>query len=269
MPEVSFNCRLCESADLKYLYSVGHNDAFDYYRCKNCGLVNLDLEGLDFSDHQKQYYSRFIPPEDYENEKGAKQAYSFISRYVPLKGKFFDIGCGSGGVLYYAKKDGWDVKGLEISPDFASYVSERLNIVVDIANFLNYENHQDKFDLVSMRHVLEHLPDSILAMTKISGFLNEGGYAHFEFPNINGIAMRTRRFLKRIGIRRPKVSPEFRPGHSNDFSKRTFIYLLNITGFKLIRWETYSFKPFKNFFYNRIHTGAKARAIIQKIKDVH
>jgi hypothetical protein len=44
------NCRLCNSADLKYLYSVGNNNKFDYYRCNNCGLVNLDLEGLDFAE---------------------------------------------------------------------------------------------------------------------------------------------------------------------------------------------------------------------------
>jgi hypothetical protein len=119
-----------------------------------------------------------------------------------------------------------------------------------------------------LRHVLEHLPDSILAMKKISKFLPKGGYAHFEFPNINGIAMRTRRFLKRIGLRKPNFHPDFKPGHSNDFSKPTFLYLLNLTGFRLIRWETYSFKPFKSFIYNHIHVGAKARAIVQKFEEI-
>jgi SAM-dependent methyltransferase len=259
------NCRLCNSPELNYLYSVGNDDKFDYYRCKNCGLVNLDLTGLNFSEHQNQYYERFIPPEDYEKEKGARDAYGFIKKYVPEKGRFFDIGCGSGGVLYFAIKDGWEVKGLEISSDFAEYVSKRFSIEVDTANFQEYDYKGEKFDIVSLRHVLEHLPDSILAMNKISGFLKEGAYAHFEFPNINGIAMKTRRFLKRIGIRKPKYKSEFRPGHCNDFSKGTFLYLLNQTGFKLIRWETYSFSSAKNIIYNRLHVGAKARAIVQKV----
>ena len=262
------NCRLCGSPDLKYLYSVGYKDKFDYYRCKSCGLVNLDLRGLNFAEHQKQYFDRFVPIQDYEKEAGARQAYRFIRKYVPVKGRFLDIGCGSGGVLYFAIKDGWRVKGLEISPEFAEYVSNRFHIEVDVANFLEYETGDEKFELVSLRHVLEHLPDSRLAMTKISKFLVEGGYAHFEFPNINGIAMRTRRFLKRIGIRRPNFHPDFKPGHCNDFSKNTFLYLLEITGFKLIRWETYSFKPLKNLIYNHIHTGAKARAIVQKVKEI-
>ena len=262
---IHMNCRLCNSDDLKYLYSVGYKDRFNYYRCKNCGLVNLDLEGLDFAEHQKQYYERFIPPEDYEKEKGARDAYGFVKKYVPLKGRFFDIGCGSGGVLYFAIKDGWEVKGLEISPEFAAYVSKRFSIEVDVSDFLKYDNKGEKFDLVSLRHVLEHLPDSILAMNKVSGFLKSGGYAHFEFPNINGIALRTTRFTKRIGIRKGSFKPDFKPGHSNNFSKGAFLYLLNITGFKLIRWETYSFKPVKNIIYNNIHIGAKVRAIVQKI----
>lgn len=260
----TFNCRLCGKSELKYFYSVGQNDAFNYYRCCNCGLVNLDLEGLDFYSHQTKYYNRFIPPEDYNNERGAKEAYRFITKYVPFKGKFLDIGCGGGAVLYFAKMDGWNVKGLEISPDYAKYVSVRLNIDVVTANFLTYENQDEKFDLVSLRHVLEHLPDSILAMNKIYNFLKNGGYAHFEFPNIEGIAFRIKRFLANTGIRKTKFSSDFKPGHCNEFSKSSFIYLLNITGFRLIRWETYSFKPIKNFFYNRIHTGVKARAIVQK-----
>ena len=140
------NCRLCDSSELRYLYSVGYQDKFDYYRCKNCGLVNLDLRGLDFQEHQKQYFDRFVPIKDYEKEKGARQAYRFIKKYVPVKGKFLDIGCGSGGVLYFALKDGWEAKALEISPDFATYVSKRFNIEVDVADFLEYDKYDEAFD---------------------------------------------------------------------------------------------------------------------------
>ncbi len=257
-------CRVCGSRELKFFYATGSEKQYKYYRCNTCALINLNLEGLDIFDNQQKYYHRFNPPEDYEKERGAKEAYEFIKRYVPLKGMYLDIGCGSGNVLYFAKKDGWDVKGLEISRDLAEYVSKRLGIEVVTANFLEYDNPGEKFEMVSLRHVLEHLPDPVHALNKISELLGKGAYAHFEFPNINGISFRMKRFMDRAGIRRKKWDPSFRPGHSQEFSKASFQYLLDITGFSLIQWETYSFKPFANKIYNKVHVGSKARAIVRK-----
>lgn len=259
------HCRICNSKQLKLFYCQGNTNQFSYYKCKNCDLVNLDLTGLEINQYQHKYYRRFIPPSDYEEEKGASDAYRFITKYVPVKGKYLDIGCGWGRLLYFARKDGWEVKGVEISPQFAEYVRSRLNIEVDIADFLLYENTHEKFDLISLRHVLEHLPDSILAMNKIYNLLKNTGYAHFEFPNINSVSHRIKRFLIRTGIHKKQYDSSYFPGHCNEFSKKTFIYLLAKTRFQLIRWETYSFKPFNDCIYNRIHIGTKARVIVKKI----
>ena len=111
----------------------------------------------------------------------------------------------------------------------------------------------------------EHLPDSILAMNKISALLKEGGYGHFEFPNINSISHRIQRFLSKTKIHRRKYSTSYQPGHCNEFSRKAFCHLLKLTNYELVRWETYSNKPLINFIYNRIKIGTKARAIVRKI----
>ncbi len=258
------NCRICNAQNLKLYYVQGDRDQFKYYKCSNCGLVNLDLANMAITQSQQKYADRFKPPADYEKERGAYEAFKFASRYVSGKGSYMDIGCGSGGVLYFFRKNGWNVKGLELSPVFAEHVKKTLDIDVDVANFLNYESTGWKYDLVSLRHVLEHLPDSILAMNKISSMLKDNGYAHFEFPNINSLTHRIQRTRNRIRFLRKRYPPSYAPGHCNEFSKASFIYLLNRTGFKLVRWETYSFKPFPNFIYNHFHFGTKARAVVQK-----
>ena len=262
---LKMECRICESKELKLLYSQGDKLQYKFYKCAKCGLVNLDTKGLVISKNQEKYFGRFKPIENYENEIGAKAAYNFIKKYVPIKGSYLDIGCGGGSVLYFAKKDGWKVKGLEISPDYAKYVKEKLDVEVYTANFLHYENSSEQFDLVSLRHVLEHLPDSILAMNKISALLKKGGYAHFEFPNINSLSHKFRRIMTNLKLSNKKYDASYNPGHCNEFSKRTFKYLLKLTNFELVRWETYSFKPNTNFFYNNIKIGTKARAIVRKI----
>jgi 2-polyprenyl-3-methyl-5-hydroxy-6-metoxy-1,4-benzoquinol methylase len=198
----------------------------------------------------------------------AKLSYQFIKKYVPVKGDYLDIGCGGGALLYFAKKDGYNVTGLEISPDYAKYVTEKLNVKVYVANFLEFDKAEVKFDIISLRHVLEHLPNAILAMNKIHSMLKEGGYGHFEFPNINSLSHRTQRFLAKTKLHNRKYSETYRPGHCNEYSKESFIYLLKKTNFELIRWETYSNKQYTNIIYNNIHVGTRARAIVRKIGNL-
>jgi 2-polyprenyl-3-methyl-5-hydroxy-6-metoxy-1,4-benzoquinol methylase len=229
-------------------------------------LVNLDLLEIKITESQQKYVNHFKPWSDYEKKHPARKAYTFVSKYVPGKGRYLDIGCGGGAVLYFFKKAGWEVKGLELSPVFADHVKKSLNVDVDVANFLDYNYSGEKYDLVSLRHVLEHLPDSILAMNKISGLLRENGYAHFEFPNIQSFTHRLQRFRNKFTLIRKQYKPGYTPGHCNEFSKGSFNYLLKETGFKLVRWETYSLKPFPDFIYNHFHFGTKARAIVQKIQ---
>lgn len=257
-------CRICGSKDLSLFYMQGSQEQYKFYKCANCKLVNLDLSNVEITENQAKYVERFIKPIDYEKQKGALEAYQFVSKYVPGKGKFLDIGCGNGNVLYYFKKNGWKVKGLELSPVIAKYVEQNLNIKVDVVNFLEVKEFPEKYDLISLRHVLEHLPNSILAMNKISGLLKKSGYAHFEFPNINSLTHEIQRIKNKVGLNK-KYDPSYVPAHCNEFSKHSFEYLIKKTGFKIIRWETYSSKIITNLIYKLFHIGSKARVIVQKI----
>jgi SAM-dependent methyltransferase len=258
-------CRICKNENLRLYYIQGHRGEYKYYKCDNCGLVNLDLENLDIIDNQQQFADRFKTPVDYESEKGALDAFRFISKYIAVKGNHLDIGCGNGALLYFSRKGGWNVKGLELSPVFAEYIINTLSIDVEVADFLKYEGSKGEFDLVSLRHVLEHLPDSVLALTKIRNLLKENGYAHFEFPNINSLSHHYQRLRDKVPFMKKKYKLSFASGHCNQFSRKAFESLLQRTGFRLIRWETYSFKPWKSLFFNHIHIGTKARAIVQRI----
>ncbi|MGM0552073.1 MAG: class I SAM-dependent methyltransferase [Bacteroidota bacterium] len=258
------NCRLCGSRSLKLFYHQGNAHQFKFYKCTNCGLVNLDLAQLNIADHQTKYTDALKPIKDYNKEIGAITSYRFIQKYVPFRGSYLDIGCGNGALLHFARQDGWQVKGLEILPQYARYVRETLDIDVDVADFMDYDKANEQYDLVSLRHVLEHLPDSVLALEKIKALLKRGGYAHFEFPNIQSISHRFQRFLSRRKLAKKHYKPDYQPGHCNEFSKQSFTYLLQQTGFELVRWETYSHKPLSNFLYNRWHIGTKARAIVRK-----
>jgi len=262
-------CRLCGSKNLLLYYKQGINDQFKYYKCNNCKLINLDLRNVKIIENQDKYQEVFKPIANYDKEKASFKAYLFITSFVPpppgtVKKRFLDIGWGRGQPLYFFKKNGWIVKGLELSPIFAEYIKKQIDIDVEVSDFMKYNSGIGENDLVCLRHVLEHIPDSVSAMNKIASLLKRNAYAYFEFPNINGLSHRIQRLRNHFNFLKKKFLPSYVPGHCNEFSRHSFEFLLKKTGFRLIKWETYSNKFLSNLLYKHVHIGTKARVIVQK-----
>lgn len=258
-------CRLCGSNDLKLYYTQGNNEEYKFYKCRNCKLVNYDLAaGLD----QSKYSHEYISPEDESHKQNRTQtkSYFFIKKFIPDKGRLLDIGCGNGKILLLAKKEGWEVEGLELSSYYSETIFNKYGIHVEVKNFLELETtDKEKYDLVILRHVLEHLPDSLLALKKINQLLKIGGLALLEFPNIESIEAKIKRLVQKIF--KKKYKKNYVPGHCNEFSKKSFKYLIDKTGFDLIKWNLYSNKIDSNYFLTILNISSKARAVIKKSSE--
>jgi hypothetical protein len=96
--------------------------------------------------------------------------------------------------------------------------------------------------------------------------LAPGGMVLLEMPNIEGIDTKLKRWMADAGLHRKKFASSYVVGHCNEFCRESFEYLAAETGFRLLRWETYSKKRLTNFIYNRIPIGNKARALIRRIE---
>lgn len=256
-------CRLCGSNNLSLCMSDGRNSDLHYYRCEGCGLWNYDLSlGLD----QTQYTEHYVSPREKEHRRNrdVTKSWEFLRRHLGSPGRMMDIGCGNGCLLYLAREAGWEVRGMELSADAAHAIKDDTGIAVDVANFLEYDrDNAERYDVVVLRHVLEHLPDSVLAMQKIAALLKPGGVALLEFPNTRSFSYAMKRFLKNRGLRNRKYSADWRPGHCNEFCRRSFEVLLKKTGFELLVWQTYSSKPLADLFYRLFPVASKARALVR------
>lgn len=259
-------CRLCGSENLTLYYTQGNQNQYEYYKCNNCELVNYDLSGgLNQMKYTEDIY---IHPHDDSHRQNINQTatFNFIQKNIPHQGKILDIGCGNGKILVLAQENGWQPRGLELSESLANSINENFGIAVTIANFLEYVPEKDEvYDLVVLRHVLEHLPDSITAMNKINNLLKHRGYCVMEFPDIESYEFKFKRFLEKSGLHKKKYPKDYIPGHSNEFSKPAFKYLLDKTGFELLKWENYSSTDLLNYIYRFIPIGSKARVLIRKM----
>lgn len=104
----------------------------------------------------------------------------FIAGLEP--GRVLDIGCGPGWLLS-AMDERWDKHGVELSAAAAKHAVQYGDISVGPFEAAKYE--PDSFDLVTMYHVIEHLPDPVDALRRAHELLRDGGRLVLGTPDFD------------------------------------------------------------------------------------
>lgn len=97
----------------------------------------------------------------------------------PQKGKLLDIGAGTGDFLVVAKKDGWQITGIEPN---AKAKAIALNKGVNFADKLS-DLQSYSFDVITMWHVLEHVPNLDEYILELKRLLKPNGSIFIAVPN--------------------------------------------------------------------------------------
>ncbi|WP_438964901.1 class I SAM-dependent methyltransferase [Flavobacterium sp.] len=110
-----------------------------------------------------------------------KNKVALITKDNPLKGNLLDIGAGTGDFLYQVKNSGWNCIGIEPN-------EKAKNIAVSKGvNFINIleELDNNSFDVITMWHVLEHVPDLEYQIKTLKRLLKPNGTIFIAVPNYN------------------------------------------------------------------------------------
>jgi len=90
-----------------------------------------------------------------------------------------DIGAGTGDFLLAAKRKKWNVDGIEPNEQARKLASEKgIELQQDLASF-----KEGSFDVISMWHVLEHVPDLEVQLKELYRLLKPNGVAVIAVPN--------------------------------------------------------------------------------------
>jgi SAM-dependent methyltransferase len=115
--------------------------------------------------------------------------YRFLPRPVPGKVQsLLDIGCGSGAFLDLAREAGWQVAGTEPDPVARERGAERgLTVLESTEDWLA---RPERFDFVTLSHVIEHVHDPIAVLKQAFALLRAGGQIYVQTPNIDAYGHR-------------------------------------------------------------------------------
>lgn len=93
--------------------------------------------------------------------------------------KLLDIGAGTGEFLKFCEEYGWNVNGVEPSKKARTIAKEKR---IELYEKLNYYSKQS-FDVITMWHVLEHVPNLFEEISQIKKILKEDGTLIIAVPN--------------------------------------------------------------------------------------
>ena len=108
-----------------------------------------------------------------------KRKLALINRLHSNKGKILDVGSGTGDFLVAAKKNGWTALGIEPNTKAKEIaIKKEIEVLSDINDI-----KENQFDLITLWHVLEHLPELDLQLKKYHKLLKPNGVLLVAVPN--------------------------------------------------------------------------------------
>jgi 2-polyprenyl-3-methyl-5-hydroxy-6-metoxy-1,4-benzoquinol methylase len=103
---------------------------------------------------------------------------------LPKEGRLLDIGCSNGNLLksFHDLRPSWKLSGYELVDTWREAVLS----LPGVERFYSGPNpsYEGTFDVISLSHLLEHVPDPIAFLKQISGRLAERGRILLASPNL-------------------------------------------------------------------------------------
>ena len=114
-----------------------------------------------------------------------KKKLKLINKLSGKKGQLLDIGCGTGDLLSVCERDGWQISGTEPSEKARELAINKITYKKGIKKDLSEFSDSDKgkFDVITMWHVLEHVPNLLEYIESLNELLSPNGYLIVAVPN--------------------------------------------------------------------------------------
>ena len=194
-----FTCALCGGSSSLPVSKTDakSNSPLNVQFCQSCGLVqqhpipSVDELRVYYSHHYREdYKNTYFPKLKYVYRAGlaAKDRLNFLTTSLksdnvdPGGLRPLDIGAGGGEVVYAASKSGFIASGIEPNEGYSEYARENYGVQVDTMHLDEYVG--EPCDVITMFHVLEHMPNPSAVIEKVWTLLKPNGYFLVEVPNI-------------------------------------------------------------------------------------
>jgi SAM-dependent methyltransferase len=232
----------------RFVLEDGHplTAGYDVAHCVSCGFVYADT-GATQADYDA-FYQRLSKYDDPANSTGSGESpidrerlegtAEILAPLIPSPGsRILDIGCAGGGLLAALQRRGFrNLVGVDPSPACARATANRIGEAYQ-GWITNLPPELDKFDCITLSHVLEHVLDVSPALAALSGLLRPDGLVYVEVPDASRYADYIFAPLQ-----------DFNTEHINHFSRQCLDHAMGRHGFRAVGGGERLLRPSANTF---------------------
>jgi SAM-dependent methyltransferase len=214
-----------------YLYKApGH---FAMRECQRCGLIFLSPRPLpsvlaDYYPYTYAPYRRAIQDEKsslmrWMRRRRIRMRRQLVERFTTQgPGRLLDIGASTGIFMDEMRSNGWQVLGIELSEQAASYARERFGLEMICTELSQADLPNNHFDLITLWDVIEHTFDPAAVLSQVYEQLDQAGIVALTIPSWESL---DRRLFGRywVGFDAPR--------HLHVFTQRVIEEMLKQAGF--------------------------------------
>jgi SAM-dependent methyltransferase len=181
----------------------------------------------------RAFYQDRYPAHAFLPQRERKEAKSHVELSL-LEGltddrRLLDVGCSYGFFLDSARQRGWTVTGVEPAATPAAHAKGEYGLDVHVGLLEDAGLQAASYDVVTIRHVLEHVPDPLDTLLQAHRLSASNGLLLVAVPNFGSLPARW------LGRDWWWIDP---PTHLTYFEQYTLANMLERAGFTPLHWET-------------------------------
>ena len=180
-------CYLCGNTNFnKRPGSVRDRQELEVFECASCGLVFLSsfdhirngfYENSEMHSEEMPDVQVWLKETAWDDER----RFQYLQSVLPNR-RLLDFGCGAGGFLLKARELAATAHGVEPESRLKSHFQNHdLTVFQNLSDIPN--DIRGGYDVITMFHVLEHIPDPKTILGELSEMLANAGQIIVEVPN--------------------------------------------------------------------------------------
>jgi 2-polyprenyl-3-methyl-5-hydroxy-6-metoxy-1,4-benzoquinol methylase len=219
-------CPLCHSDQSEHFDTLKvENQAIQYRLCRHCGMVfqDADWKKEQLNDFYAKDYRRLVEGEDQVSDKNRaieETRARLLVNWLKAQGvqsvkRHMDIGASTGALIHRTQTDfNARVLGVELSNSHRAFAEARGLTMLPSLEVLENQGGEP-FDLISLIHVLEHLPEPVQTLIHLrERWLAPDGAFLLEVPNLY-------------------IHNSYEIAHLHAFSRHTLLESLRLAGYRV------------------------------------
>lgn len=168
-------------------FTLVFDDEFEFYKTtpqpKEDTLADY-YKSDDYISHTDTKRNTLEKLYQFIKQIALRQKVNLINNFKPDSNKLLDIGCGTGDFLKVAAANNWQVLGIEPNLQARTIANAKTNnLVYDLSKLDALKKHS--FDVITLWHVLEHLPNLDQQILNLKRLLKPNGVIVIAVPNFN------------------------------------------------------------------------------------